>query len=147
MRKVTIALIGLILGAAISAPAHAATHRSSQSDVNWAQRDTAVYVVSTLNLLHTSAGQPMTDVFKNQFHVKRYVVEADAVVPDLYFIDLLGKSQTVVGVFAYKMGWQKPQVITDFTIAGLPHASADIVSAYRTDHHTRVATFRSTLPS
>jgi hypothetical protein len=135
------------LGLAVVVPTNAAHRRSNQTGVDWATRDTAVYVVSTLNLLRTDGGQPMTQIFKSQLHVKRYVVEADMSVPDLYFVELLGKSKSPVGVFAYKMGWQKPQAITDFGYSNLPHAPQDIVTAYKLDHRAKVATFKSTLPS
>jgi hypothetical protein len=147
LRTLTIALSCVLLGLTIAAPANAAHRRASQTSINWAQRDTAVYVVSTLNLLRTDTGQPITNLFKFQLHVKHYTVEADAVVPDLYFINLVNKSKTVVGTFAYKMGWQKPQAITEFAVASLPRAPADIVTAYRADRHLKVATFNSTLPS
>ncbi len=147
MSKVVVALTCLVLGLMVAAPANAAHRRANQATVNWAQHDTAVYVVSTLNLLRSDTGQSMTSVFKNQLHVKRYMVEADTVVPDLYFIELVSKSHAVVGTFAYKMGWQKPMAVTDFGVVGLPHAAADIVTAFRTDHRTKVGTFTSTLPS
>lgn len=147
LRKVVVVLACLVLGAAVAAPASAAHRRTNQATVNWAQHDTAVYVVSTLNLLRSDSGQPMTNVFKSQLHVKRYMVEADTVVPDLYFIQLVAKSHSVVGSFAYKMGWQKPMAVSDFGMASLPRASADIITAYRTDHRIKVGNFTSTLPS
>lgn len=147
MRKVVVAFTLLLLGLTVAAPANAAHRRSNQATVNWAQHDTAVYVVSTLNLLRSDSGQSLTTVFKSQLHVKRYMVEADASVPDLYFIDLVSKSHDVVGAFAYKMGWQKPVAVTDFGIVSLPRATADVLTAYRTDHRTKVGIFNSTLPS
>jgi hypothetical protein len=147
LRKVVIVLSGLLLGLSVAAPANAAHRRATQTTVNWAQRDAAVYVVSTLNLLRTDTGQPVSTVFKSQLHVKRYMIEADASLPDLYYIELVSKGNTVVGTFAYKMGWQKPAAITDFGYISVPRATADIVSAYRTDRHMKVASFTSTLPS
>lgn len=147
MRKVAFVLGSLLLGLVVSAPANAAHRQDTRSHVNWAQRDTAVYVVSTLNLLRLDNGQPITNLFKYQLHVKKYTIEADTSVPDLYFIDLVNKSNTVVGTFVYKMGWQKPEAITDFGVSTVPRATPDLANAYRTDHRAKVATFSSTLPS
>jgi hypothetical protein len=134
LSKVVVVLTCLVLALTVAAPANAAHRRANQATVNWQQHDTAVYVVSTLNLLRSDTGQPMTSVFKGQLHVKRYLVEADTVVPDLYFIELISKSHTVVATFAYKMGWQKPMAISDVGMQSVPRAPADIVTAFRVDH-------------
>jgi hypothetical protein len=147
VRKVGFVLGCLLLGLVVAAPANAAHRRDTATRVNWAQHDTAVYVVSTLNLLRLQNGQPVTNLFKNQLHVKKYTVEVDTVVPDLYFIDLVNRSNANVGTFAYKMGWQKPEAITDFGVTTVPRATPEIVTAYRSDHRSKVATFNSTLPS
>lgn len=147
MRKVVLAVGCLLLTFGAAAPANAAHKHTTQKAVNWVQRDTAVYVVSTLNILRLDNGQPVSTLFKNQLHVKQYTVEADAVVPDLYYINLVKANKTVAGTFAYKMGWQKPAAITDFGVQSIPRAAPDIISSFHTDHRTKVASFTSTLPS
>jgi hypothetical protein len=54
--------------------AHAASHRNAS---NWKQHDIAVYVVSTLNLLHTHNGQALTATLAQHLGVTHYDVYAD----------------------------------------------------------------------
>ncbi|HEX6509443.1 MAG TPA: hypothetical protein VF221_17580, partial [Chloroflexota bacterium] len=88
----SVRLLGLLfaLGLAVStAPAYAdGTASHSKAVVNWQQRDTAVYVVSTLNLLNRSRSHTMQQVLQG-LGVTHIDVYADNARPDLYFIELM----------------------------------------------------------
>lgn len=129
-------------------PAHAAGEGSHDKVINWDQRDTAVYVVSTLNLLHTHAGKPITDVLSRKLHVARYDIYADSAVANLYFIQLRRDDGSVAGVFAYEIGWSKPMLVSLSVRRALARRAPDKLSQeYRTDPKQLIGSFTSTLPS
>jgi hypothetical protein len=126
---------------------HSAT-TTPPSTVNWSQHDTAVYVVSTLNLLHTRSGRSFPDLVTHKFDVTRYDVYADQSVSNLYYVQLRQDDGTVVGAFAYSMGWPKPRIL--FLGVDKPqasHAPQRIALAYHSDPKTLIGSFTSTLPS
>ena len=155
MRKIVVALFCGLAALTTVVPASAAkpvpkgsTQSRPMTEADWNLHDRAVYVVSTINLLHTKGGQPVSSVMQRRFGVRRYQVYADNTVPDLYFIDLTRADGTLVGTLAYRMGWQKPMSVTlsmdRFRVA---RAGELIASWYRTDRKTLIGTFTSTLPS
>lgn len=147
MRTITLVLICGFLGLSSIASVSAAKGRGSHV-TNWSQHDTAVYVVSTLNLLRTKKGHAVATVFKNRMGVRTYNVYADTSVADLYFIDLVKGNNSTVGTFAYKMGWQKPMSVSGLLGRfGAHRAPLSIVSDYQIDHKTLIGSFGSTLPS
>ncbi|MGI8827110.1 MAG: hypothetical protein ACR2JC_16010 [Chloroflexota bacterium] len=115
--------------------------------VDWNQRDTAIYVVSTLNLLHTSRGASIPQRLTRR-RISHYDVYADTQLNSMYFIELRRQSGDIVGAFAYHIGWLKPRSVTPFcNKLGVPRADARIVDAYKNDARQFIGSFTSTLPS
>ncbi|GAC1442857.1 MAG: hypothetical protein NVSMB52_00530 [Chloroflexota bacterium] len=128
-------------GAWSSAPT---TH---QKPTNWGHRDTAVYVVSTLNLLHTKNGKPMPLIFQQSMGVARFDVYADQNVTDMYFIQLKREDGAVVAAFAYAMGWSKPKLVyISSRKFGHARAPLKVVVAYKSDVKQLIGSFTSTFP-
>lgn len=116
-------------------------------EANWQRRDTATYVVSTLNLLRTNNGQSVTKVVQNRLDVSRYSIWGDRVVPGLYFIQLKRDTGSVVGVLAYQMGWVKPLSLTPRLDAlGVTPASREVQREYHHGHLVFLGAFTSSLP-
>lgn len=131
-----------------TAQAHAATRPVTVKTVNWNQHDTAVYVVSTLNLLRTRRGQPVTTILARRLNVTHYDVYADQSAQSLYFIQLRRDDGAVVGAFAYHMGWAKPIGISGSGRRLVrSRIIARIVHAYNGDNKLLIGSFTSTLPS
>lgn len=150
MRNVLgIALLGACAAVAGVLPTHAAsTTQTHQHTTNWNQHDTAVYVVSTLNLLHTRDGRAFSSLLSGRLNVTRFDVYADITTPDLYFIQLRRDDGSVAGAFAYRMGWSKPQVLFLSVSKSVAHRGNDkIQAAYRADGKQLIGSFSSTLPS
>jgi hypothetical protein len=134
--------VGSLPALAAGGPTHV------QKTTNWATHDTAVYVVSTLNLLRTKSGQPMSQAFARKLRVVRYDVYADNVNNNLYFIDLKRATGSLAGAFAYQMGSVKPvAILLNHRVGRVNHASDQISLAYKTDPRTLIGSFTSTLPS
>jgi hypothetical protein len=134
---------------AIGTPVHAAGNTSHPHATanTWSQHDTAVYVVSTLNLVRTRNGHPVTILLEHKFQVSKYAVLGDAKVPDLYFVELKRDDGSTFGVYAYQMGWARPFAITaSVAHYGVKLAAQDIVNAYKSDTKPLIGTFDSTLP-
>lgn len=146
--------ISLTIPLGIANVAHAAPRdghgRSSlqvDQKVNWQRRDTATYVVSTLNLLRTDGGALLTKMAENRMGVERYAVYADDTTRGLYFIQLKRNSESIVGVLAYRMGWPKPLSLSPkLDGLGIVAASRDIQQAYRNDSLTFLGSFTTSLP-
>ena len=80
--------------------AAAAVHHSTSS---WSRHDCAVYVVSTMNLLHFRNGRPITSALVQKMAVTHYDVYADQQVSDLYFIEPMTDGGSSVGALAYQV--------------------------------------------
>lgn len=120
---------------------------SRQHEVNWNQRDTAVYVVSTLNLVRTTSGRPFAQVAMGQLDVTHFDVYADLDHANLYFIQLKRDDDSTAAVLAYQMGWLKPQTVTRMNRQfRLRQVSWSISQAYRVDTKEFMASFTSTFP-
>jgi hypothetical protein len=146
-RRVAVGVLGLAGLLSIGTPTFAAHGSKSSSTTNWNQRDTAVYVVSTLNLLRTTNGRPASVTYASRFDITKYSVLADSKVDGLYFVELKRDDGTVFGAYAYQMGWAKPQALTSSVKRyGAKRAPSDIVSDYKSDPKTELATFTSTVP-
>jgi hypothetical protein len=127
---------------------HASSPGTTQAPVNWSQHDTAVYVVSTLNLLHTRTGQSFADLLTHKYNVTHYDVYADQNVSNLYYIQLRRDDGSMAGAFAYSMGWSRPRIV--FLGIDKPqasHAPQRIAAEYHTDSKILIGSFTSTLPS
>jgi hypothetical protein len=128
-------------------PAHAAGSNTHQQAPNWGQHDTAVYVVSTINLLHTRKGQPIIPLLTKKLNIAEYDVLADTSVSELYYIELKRADGTTAGALAYQLGWSKPQILTLALPRGVcKHANDKILQEYRTDSKQLIGSFTSTLP-
>lgn len=120
--------------------------RTSRAEY-WKQRDTAIYVVSTLNLLR-DGHQLVVKELARRLHVASYDVYEDIDSAGLYFIELRKANGATVGSFAYKMGWIKPRSMShNLDRYGLLPAGSSVVDAFHTDSKHLMAHFDSTLPS
>jgi hypothetical protein len=148
MRTTRCLVVLLVLGLAASVvPVHAQGSGSSgKSPVNWQQRDTANYVVSTLNLLGRSRGHTIQQVFQ-RLNITRIDVYADSSQSALYFIELKRDDGSTAGSLAYQMGWRKPRRISWSAGRTVPAVATTIAQAYKTDTKTLIGSFTSTLPS
>jgi hypothetical protein len=137
-----------LVGLGALSPVHAAGNRGQQPrQVNWQVRDTAIYVVSTLNLLRTGSGHSFAAVAQRQLSVDRFDVYSDLDQRDLYFVQLKRDDGTVAGVLAYMMGWPKPKSVTSaISSMGIDRAPEVIVQAFKADRLKLFGSFTSTLP-
>lgn len=126
-------------------PADAAGRFPGGPTVDWDQHDTAVYVVSTLNVLHTRQGRPLVPILARRFHIATYEVWNDLSHPDLFLLMLKRPSGAAAVQFVYQMGWPTPLsfISTRFGIAGAP---AVVVQEIRGDPKQLIGSFTSTLP-
>ena len=120
---------------------------STRHTVNWATRDTAVYVVSTINLCHTRRGN-LVSALLQRHGVTHYDVYADSDTDGLYFILLKKDDGTVLGGFVYQMGWSRPQGLFGITdrISSIQHASSNLKQIFKSDDKVLIGSFNSTLP-
>jgi hypothetical protein len=148
MRTTRRLVVLLVLGFAASVvPVHAQGSGSQgKTPVNWQQRDTATYVVSTLNLLGRTRNHTIQQVFQ-RLNITRIDVYADNVHPNLYFIELQRDDGSTAGSLAYQMGWRKPERISWAAGKSIPSVAATIAQAYKTDDRALIGSFTSTLPS
>lgn len=154
MRGILVALFCAAATMTVAVPASAAanhpastTRNQTRAAIDWSTHDTAVYVVSTVNLLRTRSGKVMLPVLRHRLGVRRYNVYSDATASDMYYIDLLKSDGTVVGTLAYRMGWQKPMSLSGaFDALGITHAADSVVAGYKADKKTLIGSFTSTLP-
>lgn len=145
-RVYLLALITLSVLLAAVAPVQAqGTGSHSKTPVNWQQRDTAIYVVSTLNLL-THRPNGTTQQWLQRLQITLLDVYADSNQAGLYFIALERADGSTAGTLAYELGWAKPRRIAWQAGHGIPAVSAAIAQAYRTDTKTLIGSFTSTLP-
>src|SRR5437660_713957 len=93
----------LSLGVSVGSASANQKGTRSHHPINWQQRDTALYVVSTINVLRTTDGRAASSVFPTQLQVIRYNVLADLTTPDLFFIKMRRDDGSVAGILAYKM--------------------------------------------
>jgi hypothetical protein len=115
---------------------------------DWQKHDTAVYVVSTLNLLHGPKGEPAALVLQRA-GVTDYDVYADRAVPNLYFIELgfagVGRApEQPAPTLVYRLGWKLPRSVTP-RVANLRIrlAPRSLIHAAQTDPRDLLATFTS----
>ena len=148
LRRTGAAILGSVLTLAISIiPARASGH-ADQRPVNWNQHDTAVYVVSTLNLLRTHSGRPFTSIWVRKGRVTHFDVYADGSRDNLYFIEMKRSDDSVVGALAYQMGWDRPRTVTtSITRFHIPSAPDKVIQSYQSDVKFSIGSFSSTLPA
>lgn len=137
-------LASLLMPAVAAAPVAAAPH---SQPVDWSQQDTAVYVVSTLNVLHTHRGKPVVGVLARRLQVTRFEVWVSLTTSDLYFILLKRADGSTAGQLAYQMGWPRPMSLGASTDRlGIRRAPDKVATAFRADPKQLIGTFTSTLP-
>lgn len=148
LQRTKSAILGGVLTLAISIiPAHASV-RTDQRAVNWNQHDTAVYVVSTLNLLRTHDGRPFTSIWERRGRVTHFDIYADGSQDNLYFIEMKRSDNSMVGALAYQMGWDKPRTVTpSITKFHIPSAPDRVIQSYQNDAKTAIGSFTTTLPT
>src|SRR5947209_17878375 len=147
MKTIRRLLILSALGFAVSVvPVHAqGSGAHGNVPVNWQQRDTAVYVVSTLNLLGHTKNRTVQQMFQH-LNITRIVVYADNDQANLYFIELKRDDSSTAGTLAYQLGWPHPKRISWSAGKTIPTVTSGIAQAYKTDSKTLIGTFTSTLP-
>jgi len=146
------ASIALVAAVGLAGPAGAAPNpprdQGTKPGVNWNQHDTAVYVVSTLNLLRGKHGHTLVSAVQQRSGVSRFDVLSDNNVSGLYFIQLKTGDGSVYGAFAYAMGWSRPRSLSSvFDRFHLHRAPGTILKAYAGDPRTLIGSFTTTLPS
>jgi len=138
------ALAGVLISAA---PASAAKGQN-QGKTTWGQKDTAVYVVSTLNLLHARHGRSISTVLSKRYGVTHFDVFADDEASNLFFIELKTADGSVFGSLAYEMGWPMPlSVSTSLDTLHIRHTTPDVQKEFATDSKSLIGSFTSTLPT
>jgi hypothetical protein len=147
MRTIRRLFVLSALGFAVSVvPVHAQGNGShAKSPVNWQQRDTAIYVASTLNLLSHTKNHTVQQVFQ-RLNITHIDVYADNDQSNLYFIELKRDDSSTAGTLAYQLGWPGPKRISWSAGKTLPTVSAQIAQAYKSDSKTLIGTFTSPLP-
>jgi hypothetical protein len=148
VRHIFVVIVLGFLGLLVQAlPARAAGNTTHRHAIDWNQHDTAVYVVSTLNVLHTRRGQSVATLMARRMHVVRYEVWDDLSSSDLYFIMLKRDDGSTAAAFAYQMGWPQPLGLNaSLGRMGVHPAPTTVLTAYRTDPKQLMGTFTSTLP-
>jgi hypothetical protein len=148
LRRIVQVLVGSLVLCSTALPAFAAgdsTH--SSQNANWDRRDAAIYVVSTINLLHTKDGRPVSSLLTDKYGIAHFEVYSDLNAPDLYFIQLRREGGGLAGALAYQMGWQMPASISSLTNRlGVHDASRKYRQAYKSDPKQLQGSFTSTLP-
>lgn len=141
----SMALVVLACAASV-VPTHAQGSGShGKSPINWQQRDTAIYVVSTLNLLGRTQNHTVQQLFQ-RLNITRLDVFADTDQRDLYFIELKRDDGTTAGSLAYQLGWAKPKRVSWSAVKSIPVVAGSIAQAYKTDDKALIGSFTSTLP-
>lgn len=149
MRRLPFLLACITLLIVLRVPAADAAGRGTKSfGTNWNQHDTAVYVVSTLNLVQLSNGRGLPGALSADYHVTRFDVYVDLNYQELFFILLRTDEGSAVGALAYRMGWVKPRSVSaSMDRLGVSRAPRPIAEAFRTNPLQNIGSFTSTLPS
>lgn len=141
-------LLAMVAGLVSAMPGQAGAAGRIHRAIDWQQRDTAIYVVSTLNLVHVRHNQPLVSVVQSRLDVTRYAVYSAAREPNLFFIRMQLDDGSCAGALAYRMGWRMPRSIsTSVRRLGVSTAPVPDVRAYWSGPKKLIGTFTSTLPS
>jgi hypothetical protein len=115
--------------------------------VSWRERDTAIYVLSTLNLLSGLSPDALTQRLRRTAHIRSYAVATDLLKPGIYFILLERADTTIDGACVYRMGWLAPQAATSLPPPLRARwASWSMGVAYRSDPTRVVYSATSLMP-
>lgn len=136
----------LLLACYLSLRPTSASARHTAS--KWELQDSAVYVVSTMNLARCRDRRLLTSILDRQYAVTQYDVYADESVPGLFFIEPKRRDGSSVGALAYQLGWTAPMsVSSSLDVLRMHRAPAAADSAFRHDRKRRIGSFTSTVPS
>jgi hypothetical protein len=150
-------LLVMIVGA-LSAPVQALSHAGGhgkhgqrirptperRGEIDWAQRDRAVYVVSTLNApLCADGHQLSTELWRND-DARLFDVLQSRNNSNLYFIEVRKANAVLLAVYAYEFGWRMPRGVQRSECVRL--APPDVIAAYRSGRLVHVARFHTTFP-
>jgi hypothetical protein len=114
----------------------------------WELHDSAVYVVSTMNLARCNDRRLLTPILDHQFGVTHYDVYADQLTTGLFFIEPKRSDGSSAGALAYQMGWMAPQSVSSWLDALHMHrAPPEVSSAFKNDQKRLIGSFASTVPS
>jgi hypothetical protein len=144
-----IVFLACVVGGIYANPsaARASTAPPPPGETTWMDHDTAVYVVSTLNLLRTSRGHSSIGLMVRKLHVTHFEVWKDLKAEGLFFIEFKREDGSLGGALAYQMGWVKPSsVLPSVARFGIALAPASIVRAFRFDPTRLLASFNATHP-
>jgi hypothetical protein len=112
------------------------------------RRDSAAYVVSTLNLVHCRDGRSLALILSQCYPGARYDVFVDQQISNLFFIEPRRADGSTVGALAYQLGWVAPMSVTSSLSAlYVRSAPAAVYSEFRTDAKQFIGTFSSTVPT
>ncbi len=145
MHGLTVALLCVFAGILGScSPARAAVPYTTS---RWTEHDTAVYLVSTINLLRTPSGRLTVTAMKEGLGASQFQVWKDVAVDGLYFIQLLRLDGSRAGTLAYQMGDAKPTSLRSRRPwLGAAPAPAGVARAFRHASPRLLASFSSTVP-
>lgn len=123
----------------------ASAHRIMSS---WDRRDSAAYVISTLNLVHCRDGRSLAPILSQRYPGARYDVYVDQQISNLFFIEPRRADGSTVGALAYQLGWVAPMSVTSSLSAlHVRSAPAAVYSEFRNDTKQFIGAFSSTLPT
>ena len=141
---VSVVIAGLVPDLVPWRPASVSAHRTMSI---WDRRDSASYVVSTMNLVHVRDGRRLTSLLVHRYPVARYDVYADRRVDNLFFIEPENADGTAVAGLAYQLGWTAPMSVSpSISTLHVPAAPADVFAAFRHDRKQLIGSFSSTVP-
>jgi hypothetical protein len=145
MRRVLVFLVCTTIGIfGYPSTGSAAGLPPSPGGSTWMDHDTAVYVVSTLNLLRTPRGHSSTRLLVRKMHATHVEVWKDLKVDGLFFIEFKRDDSSIVGALAYEMGWTKPAgVLPIMDRFGVTPAPAAVVKAFKIDPTRLLESFGS----
>ncbi|GAC1320185.1 MAG: hypothetical protein NVS2B16_03730 [Chloroflexota bacterium] len=110
----------------------------------WVAYDRAAYAVSTLNLPLCDNRQQLSAFLHDRQGAASYTLLQSVRDPDVTFIQVRSASRSLVGVYAYRMGFALPEGV--WQAHCVDSAPDSVVSLYRTDTLMWLARFASTNP-
>lgn len=127
-------------------PAHAAADGVVTAPGTFSDQDTAVYVVSTLNLVRTGDRQSLVSVLTERYGAVRFAVWED-LVTQTFVIEAKRADGSNAAMLVYRLGWDKPYSYSRLTAAlGVPRSPRGVEGHFRSHAKRLLGSFSSTLP-
>jgi hypothetical protein len=145
---VTVAAVVIVASGAVYLSWKPTSASARHTLSKWELRDSAAYVVSTMNLARCNGRRLLTPILDHQYGVTHYDVYADQATTGLFFIEPKRSDGSSTGALAYQMGWMAPQsVSSSFDALHTHRAPPDVYSAFKNDKKHLIGSFASTVPS